>query len=104
MQKQNLLKERNGASLKPETQAPSSTVDTAVVVMDKMTRGEWIEIGALKTRSRGGDRGLTRIGADQKSRVCNGLGHKSHPGGMIRAEELLSDFRLIQLAPGCGIR
>jgi len=40
MQKQNLLKERNGASLKPETQTPSSTLDTAVVVIDKMTEGE----------------------------------------------------------------
>jgi len=37
MQKQNLLKERNGASLKPETQTPSSTLDTAVVVIDEMT-------------------------------------------------------------------
>jgi hypothetical protein len=37
MQNQNLLKERNGASSKPETQTPSSTLDTAVVVIDKMT-------------------------------------------------------------------
>jgi hypothetical protein len=39
MQKQNLLKERNGASLKPETQTPSSALDTAVVVIDEMTKG-----------------------------------------------------------------
>jgi hypothetical protein len=39
MQKQNFLKERNGASLKPETQTPSFALDTLVVVIDKMTRG-----------------------------------------------------------------
>jgi hypothetical protein len=37
MQKQNLLKERNGASLKPETHTPSFALDTAVVVIDRMT-------------------------------------------------------------------
>jgi hypothetical protein len=37
MQKQNLLKERNGASLKPETHTPSFALDTAVVVIDGMT-------------------------------------------------------------------
>ena len=48
MQKQNLLKERNGASLKPETQTPSSTLDTAVVVIDEMTAGESIYEGSRR--------------------------------------------------------
>jgi len=50
MQKQNLLKERNGASLKPETQTPSSTLDTAVVVIDEMTIKE--SIASLSTQGR----------------------------------------------------
>jgi hypothetical protein len=37
MQNKNLLKERNGASLKPETQTPSFALDTLVVVIDNMT-------------------------------------------------------------------
>jgi hypothetical protein len=39
MQKQNLLKERNGASSKPETHTPSSALDIPVVVIDRMTSG-----------------------------------------------------------------
>ena len=34
MQKQNLLKERTGASLKPETHTPSFVLDIPVVVID----------------------------------------------------------------------
>jgi hypothetical protein len=49
MQKQNLLKERNGASLKPETQTPSSTLDTAVVVIDKMTAVKSVPPSVVKT-------------------------------------------------------
>jgi len=37
MQKQNLLKERNGASSKPETHTPSFALDIPVVVIDRMT-------------------------------------------------------------------
>jgi hypothetical protein len=38
MQKQHLLKEQNGASLKPETHTPSFALDFPVVVIDGMTR------------------------------------------------------------------
>jgi len=37
MQKQHLLKEQNGASLKPETHTPSFALDFPVVVIDEMT-------------------------------------------------------------------
>jgi len=39
MQKQHLLKEQNGASLKPETHTPSFALDFPVVVIDEMTAG-----------------------------------------------------------------
>jgi hypothetical protein len=40
MQKQHLLKEQNGASLKPETHTPSFALDFPVVVIDEMTAGK----------------------------------------------------------------
>jgi len=45
MQKQHLLKEQNGASLKPETHTPSFALDFPVVVIDEMTEGEGLAIG-----------------------------------------------------------
>ena len=48
MQKQNLLKERNGASSKPETHTPSSALDIPVVVIDGMTPFETKVISILR--------------------------------------------------------
>src|SRR5450432_1918652 len=49
MQKQHLLKEQNGASLKPETHTPSFALDFAVVVIDEMTVGEGMNIASEPT-------------------------------------------------------
>jgi hypothetical protein len=48
MQKQNLLKERNGASSKPETHTPSSALDIPVVVIDRMTSLSAMTTGSAK--------------------------------------------------------
>src|SRR5450631_3499224 len=40
MQKQHLLKEQNGTSLKPETHTPSFALDFPVVVIDEMTMAQ----------------------------------------------------------------
>jgi len=49
MQKQNLLKERNGASSKPETHTPSSALDIPVVVIDGMTLIKYSAESAFRT-------------------------------------------------------
>jgi len=48
MQKQHLLKEQNGASLKPETHTPSFALDFPVVVIDEMTGGWRMVYGYTK--------------------------------------------------------
>jgi hypothetical protein len=51
MQKQHLLKEQNGASLKPETHTPSFALDFPVVVIDEMTEGEGFVKGEADLRA-----------------------------------------------------